>query len=170
MSVASPTPRIPKFINTDRESTAQQFNLGRTDASGLDVAWWNGIQSSDITIYLTGFDPYEGAADFAGILINDPNYRLRIDWYLHAGAACAIDDEPVWESTTWWAPQGNVLTPKMRRGRLVQTSGLASDEWLLRAVIADPGFNFSLTGTLAFRIPPQPVIGGPVSSVGNFVG
>ena len=170
MSVASPTPRIPRFINTDRESKAQQFNIGRTDASGLDVAWWNGIQSSDVTIYLTGFDAYEGASDFADLLINAPNYRLRIDWYLHAGAACAIDDEPVWEGTTWWAPQGNATTDKMRRGRLVQTSGLASDEWLLRAVIADPGFNFSLSGTLAFRLPPQPIIGGPLSSIGNFVG
>lgn len=170
MTIASPTPRIPRFTNLDRESSAQQFNLGNTGTTGVDIAWWNGIPSSDVTIYLTGFDPYEGAADFASLLSNNPDYRLQIDWSLHAGAACAIDDEPVWEGTTWWAPQGNATTSKVRRGRLVQASGLGSDEWLLRASIVDPGFTFMLSGTLAYRCPPQPINGGPLLSTGNFVG
>lgn len=158
------TPRIPAFIDRDREKRALQFNLGNTGSNGIDVAWWRAMDSSGLAINMTGFNLGVGSADFVGLLDNDPNFKLRFNWSLFAGGMCSLDDEPVWEGSTFWGPKTS------RNGLLVQVTGRASEEWLLKVAIEDPGFEFTLTASLSWRLPTEPIIAGPFLSTGAFVG
>lgn len=124
------------------------------------LLWIDQVSSSGIAITLAGFGLSEGD----GAKIPNP---LRFDWYLYAAGDCIMDDEPVWEGSTWLdASKGK----NARNGRLVQCSGLAAQSWFLRLVMEDPGVPVVLKGALEYSCPDQPVVGGPLIASGPFVG
>lgn len=118
------------------------------------------IESSGITIYMSGFTSEDGNP----ASIPTP---LRLDWYLYASGDCIMDKEPVWEGSTWWDTTG---AKSDRNGRLVQVTGLQSRAWFLRVVMQDPTVTVSLKGKLEYTVPNYPIIGGPLDSTGPFVG
>lgn len=159
------SPRIHPFINRDDEGgTPLGFRLTNTSADGVDVAWWKGMDSSGLAIDLTGFTVTAGASDIAGSIGKDPNFVIGFNWSLFAGGMCSLDDEPLWEGTTWWKPQTT------RNGLLVQVTGRASYEWLLKVEIIDPGYAIGVHGSLSYRLPNHPIIAGPLLATGSFVG
>lgn len=159
------TPRIPAFIDRTRENTPLEYTIRNTTETWIDVGWWKGMDSSGLALHATGFTPSQG--DFLGQIANDPNFATRFDWRLFAGGMYSIDDEPVWEGSTYWKPEG------VRNGQMVQVTGMASSEWLLQVKIADPGNSvgaFVITGSLSWRLPDYPIIGGPLIATGSFIG
>lgn len=131
-----------------------------TDNLDIGLLLVDKIESSGITIRMSGFTLETGSAGS----IPDP---LRLDWYLYASGDYIMDNEPVWEGSTWW----NVTGPKSdRNGQLVQVTGLQSQAWFLRVVMADPTVTVSLKGKLEYWCPDQPINGGPFLSTGPFVG
>ena len=156
------SPRVPPFIDRRYEgNTPFGFRLVNSDGF-VDVAWWKGIDSSALAIYLTGFKVVSG--DFQKTVAGDPNFTIQYNWRLFAGGMCAIDDEPVWEATSWIKPFSE------RTGRLVQASGLSSYEWLLQVQVVDPGVAYALQGTITWKLPDYPIIAGPQISSGCFIG
>jgi hypothetical protein len=156
------SPRVPPFIDRRFEGSVP-FGFRLVNSTGfVDVAWWKGIDSSALAIYLTGFKVVSG--DFQQTVAGDPNFTIQYNWRVFAGGMCAIDDEPVWEGTSWIKPF------EERTGRLVQVSGLSSYEWLLQVQVVDPGVAFALQGTITWKLPDYPIIAGPQISSGNFIG
>jgi hypothetical protein len=124
------------------------------------LLWIDQVSSSGITITMTGFGL--GSSN----KLNIPN-PLRLDWYLYAAGECIMDDEPVWEGSTWLdVAKGS----NARNGRLIQCSGLAAQSWFLRGVMQDPTVPVELKGSLEYHCPSEPVVGGPFLSAGTFVG
>lgn len=164
-----------KLIGRDRES-------GRTDAHGRSIStvsfslnngyvesnldsyllWIDQVPSSGISIWMKGMKLESVVGDKSQI--TNP---LRLDWFLYAAGSCTMDDDPVWEGSTWIDP---TKSENSRSGRLVQVTGLFASQWLLRVVMEDPGVQIQLIGSLEYQCPDQPVIGGPLIASGPFVG
>lgn len=156
------------YADITRRQRAQEnetipFNLGNgsvTDNPNSFLLYVDQVKSSGITIYLSGLKLETGDAS------QIPN-PLRLDWYLYASGACIMDDEPVWEGSTWLDVTKGQNT---RNGRLVQCTGLAAQAWFLRVVMEDPSVTVSLKGGLEYTCPDQPIVGGPLLAAGTFVG
>jgi len=139
------------------------FNLGNGSVAANPnsyLLWVDQVKSSGIAIYLSGLKLETGDAS------NIPN-PLRLDWYLYAAGACVIDDDPVWEGSTWIDVTKGENT---RSGRLVQCTGLSAQAWFLRVVMQNPTETVSLKGGLEYNCPSDPIIAGPLLSSGPFVG
>lgn len=151
-----------KRSKRDQEGETIPFNLKNgsvADNPNSFLLWVDKVPSSGIAIYLSGLK-----AELDPANITNP---LRLDWYLYASGSCIIDDEPVWEGSTWIDVTKGSNT---REGRLVQCTGLDARAWFLRVVMEDPGVPVSLKGGLEYRCPDQPIIGGPLLSTGPWVG
>jgi len=145
-----------------QENEAIPFNLGNgasADNPDSYLLWVDKVPSSGITIYLSGLK-----AELSTQQIVAP---IRLDWYLYASSSCSIDDEPVWEGSTWIDVSTGEDT---RNGRLVQCTGLAAQAWFLRVVMETIAVQVSFKGALEYRCPDQPIIGGPLLSTGPWVG
>ncbi len=144
----------------ENETIPFSLNNGSvSDNPNSFLLWVDKVHSSGIAIYLSGLKAELNPA-------NIPN-PLRLDWSLYAAGACTIDEDPVWEGSTYL----DVTTGQnTREGRLVQCTGLAAQAWLLRVVMQDPGVPVSLKGGLEYTCPDYPIIGGPLLSTGPWVG
>jgi hypothetical protein len=145
----------------ENETIPFSINNGSTaDNADSMLLWVDQIHSSGITIYLSGLKSESGD-------VSNVANPLRLDWYLYQSGACIPEDEPVWEGSTWIDVTKGTDT---RSGMLVQCTGVASQAWFLRVVMAAPGETVSLKGALEYTCPDQPIVGGPLLATGSAVG
>lgn len=157
-----------KPLSPERVASGESVTIPFTINNGVVTSnpdaflfWADQVPSTGIEIALTWFGVSNGDA------VNLPN-PLRFDWFLYASGSCVVDDEPVWEGSSWLdLTKGKA---SVRNGRLVQVSGLTAQAWFLRLVMQDPGIPITLKGSLEYSTFEQPAIGGPISSAGCFVG
>lgn len=128
-----------------------------TPSADSYLIWLDGMPSSGVAFYASGF---KIRGDTSNI-----TYPVRIDWKLYPSGSCIIENEPVWEGSTWIKSSDD-----RRDGMLVQTTGIDARAWFLWASLPELPDGVTLGGSMEFRCPRQPIIGGPLSATGSFVG
>ena len=144
----------------EKEGQAVPVTISRANATAAPdryLVWLDNMPSSGVTFYLSGFSARTSIAN-----VPDP---FRLDWELYASGSCIIEDEPVWQGSTWLK---NDLT--VRNGMLVQVTGLDARAWFLRVTTQEPTEEITLSGAIEYWCPTQPTIGGPLDATGSVVG
>ena len=147
-----------KVSEYDQEGKSIPFDISNgytTLKPDVFLLWVNNVQSSGIAIYASGFRLSTTAP--AGKV-------LRMDWYLYPSGDCIIDDDPIFQGTTWYT------VGSTRNGRLVQVTDVDARAWFLRVVIEDPGVPFKLTGAMEYKCFREMAANAPQIAVGPFIG
>ena len=166
--VAVPNPDKNPIRNSDgklvyvheREGIAVPITISEANATANAdryLVWLDNMPSSGVSFYLSGFTARTDTS-------NLPN-PFRLDWKLYASGSCIVEDEPVWEASTWLADG-----LKVRNGMLVQATGLDARAWFLQVTTEAPGQSFTVSGSIEYWCPTQPTIGGPLIVTGSAVG
>lgn len=144
----------------EREGMAVPITISDANATAAAdryLVWLDNMPSSGVTFYLSGFSARTDTSK-----VPDP---FRLDWELYASGSYIVEDEPVWQASTWLK---NDLT--VRNGMLVQVTGLDARAWFLRVTTEAPGQAITLSGSIEYWCPTQPTIGGPLVAVGSAIG
>ena len=157
------------------ETLAFTINNGEVSSDPDNyLVWLDQVPSTGVSFYLQGLKVLSADGD------QIPN-PLRIDWKLYVSGSCIIDDEPIFEGSTWWESDNE------RSGRLVQVTNCDARAWFLRLQLEDPGLPVVLQGAIEYfcpgdggiiecgtakvQLPTQnPLVNAPVISTGSFIG
>lgn len=137
-TTAAPDDRAVRRLYADERIAARQADPVMAVAAEVSrLGAFTGF-----AIGCAGFNVNNGAG------VGIPSGAIRIDWRLFLALDCAVDDDPVFEGSTFLAD----ITEK-RQGLLVQVSNILATGAILQAQATDAaGGRFGLTATFSVRL------------------